>query len=41
LAHLEISSNIDLSQFADDITSVTRAQKVSFKQGENTEIEVK
>ena len=40
LAHLEITSNIDLSQFADDISSVTRAQKLSFKEGENTEIKV-
>ena len=40
LAHLEIASNIDLSQFADDITSVTRAQKLSFKQWEHTEIKV-
>jgi len=40
LTHLEITSPVDLSPFADDITSVTRAQKLSFKQWENTEIKV-
>ena len=40
LAHLKVISKSDLSAFADDIKSVTRAQEVSFASGEETGIEV-
>ncbi|MFA7718209.1 MAG: hypothetical protein WC875_05850, partial [Candidatus Absconditabacterales bacterium] len=40
LATLEITSKKDLSEYADDIKSVTRAQEVSFMTGESTEIKV-
>jgi hypothetical protein len=35
-----VISKSDLSAFADDIKSVTRAQEVSFASGEETGIEV-
>jgi len=40
IAHLEITSQANLSAFADDVISVTRANKIDFKQGTDVEIKI-